>query len=197
MGFNNWIGAVALVVTPASVVAQEAEQIAPPTCDYGVPHPDAPPELMQFDFLIGDYTITAHRWQNGAWSPPRPGPAPRWNGYYVLGGMAIADEWFDPDPGLDINANRGINIRMWDAKDNEWDMMWVHSGGRQVQDLRAKVIDGKLTMWQVYPERAGFRAEFERLGPDNWQRVTYAPNSAGEWEPTFKLVASRIACPES
>ena len=47
---------------------------------------------------------------------------------------------------------------MWDAEDGEWDMMWVHSAGRQVQDLRAKVIDGKVTMWQVYPERPGFRA---------------------------------------
>ena len=176
---------------------QAPPTIAPPSCDYGAPHPDAPLELAQFDFLIGDFSITAHAYANGAWTPPRPGPAPRWNGRYVLSGMAIEDEWFDPDPGLDPNSARGINIRLWDGEAGEWDMMWVHTSGRQVQDLRAKVIDGRLTMWQVYPERADFKAEFERLGPDSWQRVQYAPDEEGEWRPTFKLVATRIPCEAS
>lgn len=179
---------------PSSAQEVEAPTIAPPSCDYGEPHPNAPAELAQFDFLIGDFAITAHAWRNGAWTPPRPGPAPRWNGRYTLGGMAIEDEWFDPDPGLDPDAPRGVNIRMWDAEDGEWDMMWVHTSGRQVQDLRAKVIDGKLTMWQVYPERPNFRAYFERLDPDRWQRVTLAPDEDGEWQPTFSLVATRIPC---
>ena len=110
--------------------------------------------------------------------------------------MAIEDEWFDPDPGLVPDSPRGVNIRMWDAEAGEWDMTWIHTSGRQVQDLRAKVIEGRLTMWQVYPERPNFRADFERLGPDSWQRVQYAPDEQGEWQPTFKLVATRIACPE-
>ncbi|WP_370179960.1 hypothetical protein [Alteriqipengyuania sp.] len=185
---------LALLAIASPVAAQEAD-IAPPGCDYGSPHPDAPEELAQFDFLIGDYAITAHAWRNGAWTPPRPGPAPRWNGRYILGGMAIADEWYDPDPGLDPDGGRGVNIRMWDPEDGEWDMMWIATGGRQVQDLRAGMVDGKLTMRQVYPERANFRATFERLGPDSWQRITYAKDEAGEWQPTFKLVATRIPCP--
>jgi hypothetical protein len=181
---------------PAAALAEAHEElsIAPPSCDYGAPHPDAPAELAEFDFLIGDFTVTAHAYRAGAWTPPRPGPAPRWNGRYILGGMAIEDEWFDPDPGLVPDAPRGVNIRMWDSEAGEWDMSWLHTAGRQVQDLRAKMIEGRLTMWQVYPERPNFRAEFDRLGPDSWERVTYAPDEQGEWQPTFKLVATRIAC---
>lgn len=187
--------AVAALIVGSSLAAQDEPAVAPPSCDYGSPHPDAPDELRQFDFLIGDFAITAHAWRGGAWTPPRPGPAPRWNGYYTLGGMAIADEWYDPDPGLDPNSGRGINIRMWDAEDGEWDMMWIATGGRQVQDLRAKMIDGRLTMWQVYPERPNFRAYFERTGPDSWHRISLTPDEDGNWVPQFKLSATRIPCP--
>ncbi|NQX95869.1 MAG: hypothetical protein HRT64_13285 [Erythrobacter sp.] len=74
-------------------------------------------------------------------------------------------------------------------------MMWLHTTGRQMQDLRAEMIDGVLTMWQVYPERPGFRASFERLGPDRWRRIQYGQDESGDWKPTFKLVATRIPCP--
>jgi len=111
--------------------------------------------------------------------------------------MAIADEWYDPDPGLQPDSARGINIRMWDSKDGEWNMMWVASNTGQVQDLRAKMIDGRLTVWQEYPERPDFRAVFERLGPDSWHRITYAKDEEGAWQPTFKLTATRIPCPKN
>lgn len=188
------VASVALAGSAAG--ATEISAIAHPSCDYGTPHPDAPAELAQFDFLIGDYRIDAHAWRDGAWTPPRPGPTARWNGRYVLGGMAIEDEWYAVDPGIDPVAGRGINIRMWDPDASEWDMMWVATGGRQVQDLRAKIVDGKLTMWQVYPDRPTFRAYFERLDADRWHRITLARDDAGEWQPTFKLVATRIPCTE-
>lgn len=170
--------------------------LAPATCDYGVPHPNAPPELAQFDFLIGDYSVAMHAWRNGEWTPPRPGAPARWNGRYGLGGITIVDDWYDVDPGIELKGSRGTNVRMYDADAGEWDMMWIATAGHQVQDLRARIIEGKLTMWQVYPERAGFRAYFERLGPEQWQRISLVPGSGeNEWVPQFKLVATRIACP--
>lgn len=84
---------------------------------------------------------------------------------------------------------------MWDAEAGEWDMMWLYTGSHEVQDLRAKEIDGVLTMWQVYPERPDFRATFERDGPDRWSRTTLKPDDAGGWVPTIKLVATRVPCP--
>lgn len=85
--------ALALAAATAAAAADRGE-IAPPSCDYGTIHPDAPPEAAQFDFLIGDYPIAVERWAEGAWQPIPPGtygPA-RWNGRWALGGMAIADE---------------------------------------------------------------------------------------------------------
>lgn len=184
----------ACLALPLASAATAQDDLMPPSCDYGSPHPEAPEELKQFAFLIGDYTITLHAWQNEAWTPPRPGAPARWNGYYGLGGMAIIDEWYNSDPSMDVNAPRGINVRMWDDEADEWDMMWIATAGKQVQDLRAKVKDGALTMWQVYPERPTFKATFHVDDEDHWERISYVKDENGEWAKQFRLAATRIPC---
>jgi hypothetical protein len=173
-----------------------AQELAAATCDYGARSPDAPAELAQFDFLIGDYTVSAHGWDEeaGQWTPPRSGAPARWNGRWVLGGTAIADEWFDRDPGMVPDASRGINVRMWDSEAGEFDMMWVADSNHQVQDLRARMIDGVLTMWQVYPERPAFRAYFNRFGDGSWERISLVPDGEGGWRKQFRLHATPIPC---
>ena len=189
--------AVALVFAGASAQTAVAQSVAPPkTCDYGEVHENAPPETAQFAFLIGDYKVSFHQWQGESWSPPQPGVSARWNGYYGLGGMAIIDEWYNPDTAQKADGNHGINVRMYDPDAEEWDMMWFATGSRQVLDLRAKIIDDKLTMWQVYPERANSRSEFYVDDADNWHRVSYTKDDNGEWAKQFKLAATRIPCVE-
>ncbi|MEO1305320.1 MAG: hypothetical protein AAFV37_10110 [Pseudomonadota bacterium] len=181
----------------AQGIAQSSDaerQIAPPLCDYGSPHPNAPAELSQFAFLIGDFEITSHIMTPSGWSPPRPGPRARWNGWYSMGGMMITDEWYDPDPGLQPDSPRGINVRMYDEASEEWKMMWVATGAARVQDLRAKMIDDKLTMWQVYPTEIELIADFTVEDQDHWHRVSYVQNEDGDWIPQFKLRATRLAC---
>lgn len=170
-------------------------ETAPPTCEYGVPDPNAAPELAQFEFLIGDYSISLHAWTGEAWTPPKPGVTARWNGRYVLGGMAIMDEWYNPDPAQDPDAPRGVNIRMYDPEAGEWDMMWLASGSHTVQDLRARMENGRLIMWQVYPERPDFRAEFEITDADHWARISYTKDDNSEWVKQYKLAATRLPCP--
>ncbi len=177
-----------------SVAPLAAQELAPPRCEYGSPHANAPAELSQFGFLIGDYKISFYAWRDGKWAGPQPGNYARWNGYYGLGGMAIIDEWFHPDPATDIDAPRGVNVRMYDPEAGEWDMMWVATGAHQVQDLRAKVQDGVLWMWQVYPDRPNFKARFDVTDEDHWARVSYIKNDSGEWVKQFKLAAERIPC---
>jgi len=160
--------AISSLIISGWVTSVCAQDLAPPRCDYGDPHENAPEQLSQFAFLIGDYRIDLHAWQGGKWSPARPGATARWNGWYGLGGMAIYDEWYNPDPGADSDAPRGVNVRMYDVKDDEWDMMWIATSGKQVQDLRAIVEDDKLIMWPVYPECENFKAVFETTDADHW-----------------------------
>lgn len=192
--------AASLGLVPACVAQQASPPAAdqptpmPAACAYGSPHPDAPPEFAQFAFLIGDFTISSHIMTANGWSPPRPGPRARWNGHYSMDGMMITDEWYDPDPGLDPASPRGINVRMFDPASSEWKMMWVSTGAAQVLDLRAGLRDGKLTMWQVYPQPIDLIADFTVEDEDHWHRISYVQNEAGDWQPKYKLRATRIPC---
>lgn len=177
---------------PEALAHQPAQAL--PRCNDGQPHASAPAELAQFAFLVGDFEVTSHAWTGDVWSPPRPGPRARWNGWYGLGGMAIYDEWYDPDPGLDPDAPRGVNVRFYDADKTQWKMMWISSNAATVQDLRAEWRDGKLTMWQEHPERPNFLADFTVVDKDHWFRVSYTKNEDGGWTPQFKLAATRIPC---
>ncbi len=208
-GRDNWIiiGSAAVLVactteTPAAVTPDpalgtpQAQSAGPaaPRCDLGEKHAAAPPEIDQFAFLIGDFDVTSHIMTPTGWSPPRPGAHARWNGWWGLDGMMIYDEWFDPDPGLDPDAPRGVNVRFYDDAANVWKMMWISSAGRQVLDLRAEMRDGKLTMWQVYPTEIDLLADFTVEDEDHWYRVSYTKDDVGAWVPQYKLRASRIPC---
>ncbi|MEO1310853.1 MAG: hypothetical protein AAFV51_07760 [Pseudomonadota bacterium] len=168
--------------------------VAPPSCDYGVPAEEHRTRLEEFGFLIGDYRIFLHAWTDSGWSPALPSRTARWNGRYGLGGAVIVDEWFHTDPAQDPATPAGINVRMYDPEAEEWDMMWLASGTHEVQDLRAKTIDGVLTMWQVYPDRPNFKATFHVEDQEHWSRVSYTRDEAGDWRKQFKLSAERIPC---
>lgn len=169
------------------------QQVAP-WCDPGEPAADAPAGLRQFDFLIGRHDIALHAWTGSGWTPPRPVGA-RWNGWWGLEGRAVYDEWIDPDTTGGRPPSRGVNVRLYDEAEDRWTMMWVAEPGRTVQDLRAELRDGRLTMWQVHPERRGWKAEFERLEDGRWARTAFLQDEAsGAWTPQFRLVATPVPC---
>ena len=167
-----------------------ATHVSGETCDFGSRSDDAPPETRQFEFLLGDHDVALHAWTGEGWTPPRPVNA-RWRGWYGLSGHAIYDEWEDPQPNT---GGAGINVRLYDPAQQVWKMMWVSTTGKQVQDLRAEERNGVLTMWQVYPERPGWKAEFEMLDDTRWARVEYQQDASGVWQPRFRLVATREDC---
>ena len=160
------------------------------SCDVGKIAQDAPQATHEFDFLLGNHEVTLHAWTGTTWTPPRPINA-QWNGRYGLNGYAIYDEWTDPDPA---RASQGVNVRVFDADEGLWKMMWISTASMQVQDLRAKIIDGVLTMWQTYPVREGWKAEFKQLSEQRWQRIDYQQNEQGVWQPGFKLIATKRSC---
>lgn len=185
---HRFVMAAAFAFTMALASADER-----PRCEVGAPHPDNPPETDEFTFLLGTHDIALHAWQpqSGTWTPPRPVGA-EWNGYWGLGGAAIVDEWFDPPADDTALKGRGINVRIYDTASNEWKMMWVARPGYQVQDLRARLEEDGLTMWQIYPERENWKAVFEILDENTWARTGYSRESSdADWQPQFRLVATR------
>lgn len=72
-----------MLISLLLVLAAQDGQLAPASCDVGEATPEQREALKDFDFLIGDYSVTGHQWMGEAWSPPRPNTPPsRWNGRY-------------------------------------------------------------------------------------------------------------------
>ena len=89
-----------------------------PTGRLAEPHPDAPSEMRQFKFLVGEFdclfrvkTADGVRLSRG-----------RWVGYYTLGGYAFQDDYYS-ELGF-----RGTTWRTFDAAKKHWVNHWLMAG---------------------------------------------------------------------
>ncbi|WP_421787764.1 hypothetical protein [Hyphobacterium sp.] len=187
--------AVALLTGAASaqVTGEGTERCG----DYGAPHPDAPPEFAQFAFIIGDFDVGYRTWdaEAGGWLEPQF--QARWNGYYGLNGRAVIDEWFDPGYGYRAESGTGINIRLYDEGEGRWETAWHYTANYEVRELHQELReDGRLWLWQVYPEAPQRRVWFETFDDGEWARFEQRRNDAGEWANAVMLHAIPADCGE-
>lgn len=163
--------------------------------DYGAPHPDMPEEFAQFAFIIGDFDVGYRTWdaEAGDWAEPQF--YARWNGYYGLNGRAIIDEWFDAGYGYREGAGAGINIRLYDPDAGRWETAWHYTANHEVRELHQQVReDGRLWLWQVYPEAPERHVWFEVYEDGEWARISQTRNEEGDWVNAVMLHAIPADC---
>jgi hypothetical protein len=165
--------------------------------DYGSPAEDMPEEFGQFAFMIGNFDVQFLDWdsETESWGEPRPYFA-HWNGRYGLGGRAIIDEWYDPGFGYREQSGAGINIRTYDEAEGIWKTAWHYTASNAVLDLRQQVLeDGRLHLWQVYPEGPERNVWFETYDNGEWARITQIQaEDTGEWINSVSLYARPVDC---
>ncbi|MEM7690336.1 MAG: hypothetical protein AAF291_15065 [Pseudomonadota bacterium] len=188
------VGLVSLCGAASSAFA-EGPQLAPPLCDYGAVSDQAPEQLSQFDFLIGDFTITGRVWSDGAWGPEITSPRARLVGRYILDGRAIQDEWYDNDLGLNPASTRGVTTRIYDTKKAEWAVSWFSIDAPVITRLSVSMEDGRLTMRTGDPAEPNYDAVFDRDGPDRWTRTAFRTEADGTRTNLWQAIATRIPCP--
>ncbi|MEM1260803.1 MAG: hypothetical protein AAGH76_00255 [Pseudomonadota bacterium] len=162
-------------------------------CYGGKPAAEAPPELKEFEFLIGRWRVDLKKQTASGWSPPRPQPA-LWTGRYALDGMAIYDEWFDTDPALAPATPSGANLRVYNSETNQWLMTWIHTTGAVATTLAAEQRDGTMVMWQTHPDGPAWEAEFVVESDDRWTRTHFQIDENGQRSAQFLLIATRLPC---
>ena len=132
-------------------------------------HPDAPDELQQFAFFVGEFECAdRQRGPDGEW---REFPA-IWNASYFLNGFGIQDKYYAP--GFQTS-----NIRIYDANEEVWKVtfflapgyssgVWI--GEKQGEDIVLEQTstnpDGansvsRLTFYDI--ERGGFEWKAETI----------------------------------
>lgn len=150
-------------VVPA--VAQEAPVRAPafgayePNAAYpfGRPHPDAPPEMEQFAFLIGAFDcVDQIRQQDGSWvSFPAV-----WNAYYFLNGHGIQDKYWAPTFSTS-------NIRIFDPQKSRWMVTFFRMPGYQ-SGVWEGVQEGDTMVMRPGGQTTGSGLTFYHITPDGF-----------------------------
>ena len=191
------IAATQTTATATATPAPTVEALQP--CDFGKRHPEAPKELDQFAFLIGNWEIRGRAWDQEA-SDWTSGYLPSyWEGRWILDGRAIADYWYDTPPKLDGPApGRGVNVRMYRPETKQWTNMWQHSRLAEVRTLISEVRDdGRMHLWSSNPDTSDQRhMTFIVESDDHWYRLEERSNDGGKtWFPAIRLDAHRAPCP--
>lgn len=129
--------AVSLIAAP--VLAQQPEPPAfvgydpSPVHPNGRPNPAAPPELVQFHFMVGENAcIDRIRQPDGSY---REFPA-RWNARYFLNGFGIQDQYWADSFGT-------TNLRLFDAASGTWKVTFARMPGYFVGIWEGKLEGAK------------------------------------------------------
>lgn len=154
-----------------------------------------PPEFSQFDFIVGDFDVGVRNWNDDSNDWDEPQFSARWNGRYIFGERAIADEWFDPGYGESDQSGAGINIRIYAPEAGLWKTAWRYTSNNEVRELHQQMRDGQLWLRQVYPEAPERRVYFETYENGEWARISLRfDEESQEWVNALKLHAVPAAC---
>lgn len=110
---------------------------------FGRANPDAPPELAQFHFMVGENDCSEQRLNNttGDWVAG----SRTWDGHYFMNGFAIRD-------GGTSGATTNGNIRVYDAVANEWVVTFFSAPTYSSSTWRGKMEGENLILRQ--PQKA-------------------------------------------
>jgi len=189
-----------MVSAVVSAACQAAEQASAQTAGGGLDSVlmrqtegclDGP--MAQFGRYVGDWDIADQTLsQDGTtWSP---GNGARWNFTCVGNGIAVQDFWMPygaegaPPPGV------GTNLRIYDAKEDRWDIAWTANGSPGFSHIRAKEdTAGNIVMHYVAPEQTPpRRITFFPPNSEGWDWVLEMSFDSGEtWRPVYKIKATR------
>ena len=106
---------------------------------YGRPNTDAPEELQQFHFLVGDNECIDHiRQADGSWQEIEA----KWNATYFMNGYGIQDKYWTNSSFVTSN------IRVFDAKRDKWIVTFFSMPGYSSGVWEGVIEDQNLVMRQ-------------------------------------------------
>jgi hypothetical protein len=137
------------------------------TQDFGKLNQNAPAELTQFTFLIGNWTFEAKVKMADGQSLPFKGA---WRGRYILDGYAISDEYRMTDLSGKLIV-LGLNLRSYDASKQTWNIKWLNAQTGAWTNLAPSELGG------VKADGRSMIYAFKETAPLNtahaYTRVTY------------------------
>ena len=136
---------------------------------YGSSNFNAPPELSQFAFIIGEWRCDVRAQGNdGNWQTYQA----TWIGRYILDGYVIADEYRMTNHAGELVVH-GLNFRSFSVEKKAWVMRWLDATRSFWVELGPEELGGV----RVSPEMITFHL-IDKFAPDAISRVSFSNISA-------------------
>jgi hypothetical protein len=136
---------------------------------YGSSNFNAPPELSQFAFIIGEWRCDVRAQGNGGnWQTYQA----TWVGRYILDGYVIADEYRMTNHAGELVVH-GLNFRSFSVEKKAWVMRWLDATRSFWVELGPEELGGV----RVSPEMITFHL-IDKFAPDAISRVSFSNISA-------------------
>ncbi len=145
---------------------------------FGRMNPEAPEELAQFAFMIGEFDRVDHLLQqDGTWEEH---PGGEWNATYIMRGLAIQDQTWNP-----VRRMSTTNLRFYDPEKDLWVVHWmklpgystvISEGKKEGEDFVIRSGDypeGRYQEYRFYDiAPGGYKWRADQVLPDG-QRITF------------------------
>jgi len=180
---------VALLVLVASGALAEDPPIRyqpDPDSPIGARNPMAPPEVAQFDFLIGDWDVEI------TWLPPQGEPntyTAKWHNHWINDGFDVMQEWRGPYITGTEFRHFNASLGYWVGKNLYVGRNWVDTTARVSGDDMVVIIEAS------NPREGAFlnRETYYEVSADRWRMKSDRSFDDGEtWEKgRYEMVATR------
>ena len=158
-----------------------------PAYPFGRRHPDAPPQLAQFEFMLGEFDcVDEIKGGNGKWRRTDA----IWNAHYFLNGHGIQDVYWN-------ETFATSNIRIFDPTRGKWSVNFFRSptnrvgAGVWVGTQEGPKDQRRMVMWSGSPDRKnGSRLTFYDISVDGFEWVAESLRN-GRATPSWKSSCRR------
>ena len=155
-----------------------------PENPFGLPNPEAPPEIAQFAFMIGEFATEEHiRNSDGSWRRSQA----TWNARYFLNGHGIMDYYWNEEEGFATT-----NIRIYNAKEKAWYVTFFRGPGNGVVSGQwiGRMEGENMVLWQG-DKNQGSRLTFSNISQNGYDWIGESFKD-GQGVPFWKEYATRI-----
>ncbi len=156
------------------------------------PSKDAPAEMAHFAKLIGQWSTSAERLKpdGSGWVASNSAD---WNFEWAYDGFGILDYYVSPPAAEKVDneamRQRGINLRTYNVKDNQWVMTWLTAAAAPPTRFTASSTDERIVMLGDEPNANGFysRITFFDIKDDSFEWKLEWSKDQKQWREVSRI----------
>lgn len=184
----TFFSAFLFAISTAALAQEQAILYQPdPDSPIGERNPNGPPELAQFDFLIGDWDVDMTWYLEGK-EPTRS--IAKWHNHWVVNGNVVMLEWRGPQ-------FTGSELRQWDQSQGKWVGVNIYPDfGANMPEATAEKVGDKMLVYIPYEDQKGSyinRETYYEIEADSYRMKSDISRDGGKtWERgQYEMVVTR------